>query len=262
MWPFGTKKTNTEPASSVAGGKDKEGEKPDVASKPNPAALFSRPAPPEHARALRNPIYDTEWVLPGGNPLRLFQGPMGQMNARGLVKTDLDTNLWLSGQLVSPVMFDWYQWRTEFSPNVPFEAVLNFRFASRLFFRFGERVWFSVPLSYVPFTAYRSAKEIKQIAPVLFTPDTLIRFAEAWDKAQIVKPGEEPKGADLLKDPCGIYKTEESRLVLKQDNRPVRIKAGELFAAEIWTDWTAPFLFPGNDCAVRLYLEGFIYVFC
>jgi hypothetical protein len=221
--------------------------------------VISRPSV-VYVRALRNPIYDTEYARPRCNPMSFMLRPMGQPNVMGNVKTDVDTNMMQCGCLCTPMFFDWYRWRTEFSPDVPFEQLLAFRFASRLNFRFGSRIWFSVPLSYVPFTAYRGIEELKQIAPVLIDPDTLLKFKEAWDKAQVVKEGEEPAGADLLKDCCGVYQTEEARKVMMLDDRPYRIRSQELFCAEVYTNWDAPLNLPQQSFAVRLYLEGFLFV--
>jgi len=251
MFPFGRSKEAEKQHEEKAEAKVPDGLTPTVGA-----------AAPSYSRALRQPLFDTEWVLPESyrGPARLFCRPMGQCNDLNRAKTEVDTNLTMGGQLPVPTMFDFFRWRTEFSPDVPFEQVLGFRFASRLAFRFGPKIWWSVPLSFVPSMAYRSIEELKQIAPVLVCENTLERFAEAWAKAEIVRPGKEPKAAELLRDPRGIYRTEESAMVTKITGRPYRIKPNDTFSAEVSTDWDHPGKMPKDNFAVRLYLEGLLYV--
>jgi hypothetical protein len=211
---------------------------------------------------LKNPIFDTEYAGPGRELTSLFLRPMGQANAVGRAKTWGDTNLTQSSLLGSPCEFDWFQWRMEFDPSVPLQNVLAFRFFSRLSFRFCDRAWFSTPLSYVPFTSYRSAEEIKQVVSVLVCENTKILFSEAWDKATIFKPGERlpevGEFGEVVKDRVNIYRTEDARRI-DYANRPIRIKSLENFAAEVHTDWGASAMLPKEDFAVRLYLEGLLY---
>jgi len=211
-------------------------------------------------RVLTNPLYDTEWVVPKGpESLELMVRPIGQANTLGNTKTEVDTNMVCVSCLPTPMKFDWYRLRTEFSPDVSFEEILAYRFASRLGFRFGERQWFSYPLSFVPFTAYRGIEEIRQIAPVLCSTNSVERFQEAWDKADIVEAGKEPAAAKLLKDPRGIYRTEEARMVTLSGERDLRIRSNENFTFTVTTNWDAPLALPKKNFAIRLYMEGLLY---
>jgi hypothetical protein len=207
-------------------------------------------------------LYDTEVFGPGiSGPNTLFAHPIGGPNSAGRVKTEADTNMTMSSTLPFLLYFDWHAWRTEFATDVPFEQVLAFRFYSRIRFFFTSPLktdWFSVPLSYLPLSAYREIEALKEIAPVLVSYDSLERFKEAWDRARTVATYGSPDPKALFEDRTGIYKHERARIIsFGPCFRPARIRSGEIFGAEVATDWSAPGL-PDKPLAVRLYLEGFL----
>lgn len=239
----------------------KKAKKKEEEPEPKPRLLFAVPTPAVYLRELRQPLYDTEWCVRGSghNPVHLFMRPMAQPNMRGDTKTDIDTNMVMCGQLPTPIQFDWWTWRTEFSPNVSIDLIRNFRFCSRLDFQFGERIWFSVPLSYIPFSAFAGIEELRQAVSVLVVEDKN-KFEAAWEKARIVKPKDIENLTDEFRkqNRHEIYRTELARNVCSQRGRPWRIKPAESFVCRLLTNWDAPFALP-DEIAVRLYLEGYLY---
>lgn len=242
MWPF-----------KNASNEDVE-EAKEAADSPGTVGL----PPPTYLRVLRQPLYDTEWAIRGTPATTLFSRPIGQLNQLMAAKTDVDTNMVQAACLPVPMQFDWFSWRTEFATDVAFECLLNFRFASRLQVRFGQRVWFSVPLSYVPFTHHLAIWEMNAIAPIVLSADDK-RFKEAWRRAEVVDADKIPDVGDLLKDTVGIYRTEHARRIGGGgDNHPMRIRSQEVFMADIFTDWSSALVLP-DQVGVRLYLEGNVY---
>jgi hypothetical protein len=233
--------------------------KPEPEDEPKERIMFTQPRPSVFLRELRQPLFDTEWCSKPISPVCLFQRPMGQYNMRGEEKTAADTNMLIGNQLPEPMQFDFWQWRTEFSPDVPLDLIRNFRFCSRLDFQFGERVWFSVPLSFVPFQATVGVEELRQAMSVLVVDDKN-KFEAAWEKARIVKSEDIAKLADqvLKQDKHEIYRTELAQRVSNSSGRPWRIRAQETFVARLYTDWDAKLKLP-EMIAARVYLEGYLY---
>lgn len=224
-------------------------------------AADDQPLPNCYLRMLREPLYDTEWCIKnsGFNPVYLFMRPMGQPNMRGDAKTEIDTNMLIAGQLPIPMQFDWHSWRTEFSPNVSIDLIRNFRFCSRLEFLFGDKVWFSVPLSFIPFAATVGVEELRSAMSVLVVEDKE-RFEAAWAKAKVVTPEAIDKLRAEANEQCRheIYRTELARNICNMNGRPWRIRSAESFSCRLTTNWGATFVLPGR-IAVRLYLEGYLY---
>ena len=116
------------------------------------SVIISKPAPAGYVRALRNPVYDTDDILAAPtNQLRLFQVPIGQLNASAARKTEADTNLTQAGQLANPQMFDLYGFQVEVEPGTIIADHILLYTRGVFEFSFGtQRVWLQVPLSRVP----------------------------------------------------------------------------------------------------------------
>ncbi len=116
------------------------------------SVVVSKPAPAGYVRALRNPLYDTDNILAAAtNQLRLFQVPIGQLNASAVRKTEADTNLSQAGQLANPQMFDLHGFQLEVQIGTVVADHILLYTRGVFEFSFGtQRIWLQVPLSRVP----------------------------------------------------------------------------------------------------------------
>jgi len=195
--------------------------------------VLSKPAPAGYARALRNPLYDTD-VLPAGpiNQQLFFQRPQGQANAAGTVKTEADTNLTIGGQLAQPQMFDVFGFQSAVmgpraAPSVPvlqdfrsvyLEGVFSFTFGA-------QRRWLEMPADRIP------------QGPSLFTTGATLAVQSA---AQ------------------GWPSTKEFYAFVKPTGKPYRIKAGETF--QVAWKWPNANITCTAATLVRAFIVGIYYI--
>lgn len=195
--------------------------------------VLSRPAPAGYARALRNPLYDTD-VLPAGPATQVlfYQRPQGQANAAATVKTEADTNLTIGGQLASPQMFDIFGFQSAVlgpraAPSIPVLADFNLVYMEGVFaFTFGsQRRWLELPLERIP------------QGPSRFTTGATVAVqsaAQGWPSVKEFYPFVKPTG------------------------KPYRIKAGETFQVS-WR-WPNAAITCSAATLVRTYIVGIYYL--
>jgi len=195
--------------------------------------VLSRPAPAGYARALRNPLYDTD-VLPAGaiNQQIFFQRPQGQANAAGTVKTEADTNLTIGGQLAQPQMFDVFGFQAEVlgpraAPSVPVLADFRLVYLEGVFsFTFGaQRRWLELPMTRIP------------QGPAMNTGGATVAVQNVqwgWSSVKEFYPFVKPTG------------------------KPYRIKAGETF--QVAFRWPNANITCSAATLVRAYVVGIYYI--
>jgi hypothetical protein len=195
--------------------------------------VLSRPAPSGYARALRNPLYDTD-VLPAGaiNQQIFFQRPQGQANAAATVKTEADTNMTIGGQLAQPQMFDIFGFQAAYmgpraAPSVPVLADYRLIYMEGVFqFTFGaQRRWLELPMDRIP------------QGPSLFTTGATVAVqsvASGWPSAKEFYPFVKPTG------------------------KPYRIKAGETF--QVTWRWPNAAITMSAAALVRTFIVGIYYI--
>lgn len=105
-------------------------------------------------RKLRQPLYDTETypaAPPAGYAMRLFVNPMGSnMTATAVQKTELHTNMQLSGQLAPPNRFWLAGFRVELEPACSYLSHLAVYPLAVFKFFFGANPWLTIPLCQIP----------------------------------------------------------------------------------------------------------------
>ena len=196
--------------------------------------VLSKPAPAGYARALRNPLYDTD-VLPNAATTQqiFFQRPQGQANAAGTIKTEADTNLTIGGQLAQPQMFDVFGFQAAcMGPRAPatapvladfqliyMEGVFSFTFGA-------QRRWLELPIDRIP------------QGPSLFTTGATAAVQSAchgWPSAK------------------------EFYAFVKPTGKPYRIKAGETFQVT-WRWPNAAITISAATALVRTFIVGIYYI--
>jgi hypothetical protein len=195
--------------------------------------VLSRPAPAGYARALRNPLYDTD-VLPAGAATQqiFFQRPQGQANAAGTVKTEADTNMTIGGQLAQPQMFDVFGFQAAYmgpraAPSVPVLADYRLIYMEGVFvFTFGaQRRWLELPIDRIP------------QGPSLTTTGATVAVQSVSS---------------------GLASVKEFYPFVKPTGKPYRIKAGETF--QVTWRWPNAAITMSAAALVRCFIVGIYYI--
>jgi len=195
--------------------------------------VLSRPAPAGYARALRNPLYDTDVQAAGAvGQIIFFQRPQGQTNSAAVVKTEADTNLTIGGQLAQPNMFDLFGMQHELlgpaaAPSVPVLADYRLHYLTGVYqFSFGtQRKWLEVPLTRIP------------QGPSLQTGGATVAVQNVnW----------------------GFPSVREFYPFVKPTGKPYRIKAGETFQVKVY--WPGGAVTLSAASIVKTYIIGIYYI--
>ena len=117
---------------------------------------------------VRKPLYDTEFVAGVGDnyymwETLLFATPMGMNMARtNQCKTELETNMIMSGELPVPNEFDLFALRSSMDPRIPLADRLAVYYGGtlRLQFAAGVIIW-EGPLSMIPCGSLLEHKELR-----------------------------------------------------------------------------------------------------
>ena len=195
--------------------------------------VLSKPAPAGYARALRNPLYDSDVLLAAPtNQQIFFQRPQGQANNAAAVKTEADTNMTIGGQLAQPQMFDVFGFQCAVmgpaaAPSVPVLADFRLVYMEGVFsFTFGaQRRWLEIPIDRIP------------QGPSLMVNAAAAAVASAnhgWPSAKEFYPFVKPTG------------------------KPYRIKAGETF--QVTWRWPNAPITPAAQTLVRTFIVGIYYI--
>jgi len=197
--------------------------------------VLSKPAPAGYARALRNPLYDTDVLPPPAVTISqqvFFQRPQGQANAAGTIKTEADTNLTIGGQLAQPQMFDVFGFQAAVmgpraAPSIPVLADFRLVYMEGVFsFTFGaQRRWLELPMDRVP----QGPSRFTTGAPVAVSS-----AAQGWPSAK------------------------EFYAFVKPTGKPYRIKAGETF--QVMWRWPNAAIQASVATLVRTFIVGIYYI--
>lgn len=189
----------------------------------------SRPAPAGYVRALRNPLYDTDDILAAPTAqLRLYQIPIGQLNASAVRKTEADTNLSQAGQLANPQMFDLHGFQVEVEPGTVIADMILLYTRGVFEFSFGtQRIWLQVPLSRIP-----QGTAIFGVAGGAVVPSP--NLFNGWPSVREYYPFVQPDGS------------------------PYPIKATETFQVRLF--WPSAAISPSAVTVIRCYMVGTLYV--
>jgi hypothetical protein len=191
--------------------------------------VLSRQAPAGLTRAYRQPIYDRD-ILPAGPIAQviLFQRPLGQTNSAAVVKTEMDTNLTMAGQLPFPQFFHLFGFQFEVAQTAVIADMLLIYPTGVFTFTFGtNRKWLEVPMTRVP-----NGPQIVQ--------NTALAAAGAYVPQ------------------FGVPSSKEFYQFVKPTGKPYAVKAGETFQVKL--SWPTAAITCGTATAVRAYLVGILYV--
>lgn len=194
--------------------------------------LLSRPAPAGYVRALRNPLYDTDFIQAAAtNQMRFYQTPQGQNNLSAAVKTEKDTNLTIGGQLANPQMFDMFGFQFEAQADAARADKLLVYNTGVAEFSFGTtRIWLQQPVTRVP------------------TGPQLVTTAAATTV-----------GATTIQDTIfGSASVKEYLPFVKPNGAPYRIKATETFQMRLF--WPSGAVTPSAVTQLRWFIVGLHYV--
>jgi hypothetical protein len=161
------------------------------------------------------------------NQLRLFQVPLGQLNASAVRKTEADTNLTQAGQLANPQMFDLHGFQLEIGIGTVIADHTQIYSRGVFEFSFGtQRIWLQVPTSRVPQgTALYGVGSGAAASPNLFN---------GWPSVREYYPFVQPDGS------------------------PYPIKATETFQVRLF--WPSGAITVSAVTLVRAYLIGTLYI--
>jgi hypothetical protein len=188
----------------------------------------SRAAPAGYVRALRNPLYDTDNILAAPTTqIRLYQVPIGQLNASAVRKTEADTNLNQAGQLANPQMFDLHGFQLEVAIGTVIADHILLYTRGVFEFSFGtQRIWLQLPLSRIPQgTAIYGVGSGAAASPNLFN---------------------------------GAPSVREYYPFVQPDGAPYPIKATETFQVRLF--WPSAAISPSAVTLLRCYMIGTLYI--
>jgi len=193
------------------------------------SVVISKPAPAGYVRALRNPLYDTDNMLAAATTqLRLFQVPIGQLNASAVRKTEADTNLSQAGQLANPQMFDLHGFQLEVAIGTVIADMILLYSRGVFEFSFGtQRIWLQVPMSRVP-----CGPAVNGIAGGAVVPSP--NLFNGWPSVREYYPFVQPDGS------------------------PYPIKATETFQVRLF--WPSLAISVSAVTLVRTFLIGTLYI--
>lgn len=191
--------------------------------------VLSRQAPPGLTRAYRQPLYDRDIIAAAAvNQVVLFQRPLGQTNSAAAVKTEMDTNLTMAGQLPFPQFFHLFGFQFEVSQSGVLADFLLIYNTGVFTFTFGtNRKWLEVPMSRVP-NGPQIVQNTALAAAGVYTPQ------------------------------FGVPSSKEFYQFVKPTGKPYAMKAGETFQVKL--SWPSGAITLSAATAARSYLVGILYV--
>jgi hypothetical protein len=119
-----------------------------------PVVMPPAVAAPQYLRPLRQPLYDTDYMVIGATntELTFFQRPLSQSTAYGTVtKTAAETNLTQAAQLPTPNQFSLFGFLVQCNAGVSLANFVNVYETCVFEFTFtGSRLYLQIPLSQIP----------------------------------------------------------------------------------------------------------------